>query len=132
MLGSDDMVLLVGTFCSDNTLDSMCATSRQELLAVLWVAMSKGRDGACAELAADAEFLRSCVAWVPVHEVRVPPRCAWAYCTFGPCKYSAMPPHFLCAQCHAACAQAERKNISSTSLYSADHHALRPADNGSL
>ena len=74
LLGSDDMVLLAGTFCSNNTLDNLCATSRQELLAVLWVTMSKGRNGACAELATDVEFLRSCVDWVPFYEVRVPLR----------------------------------------------------------
>ena len=82
LLGSDDMVLLAGTFCSNDTLDNMCVTSKQELLAVLWVTLSRGRDGACAELARDTAFLRSCVAWVPLHEVRVPPRCVcvWLAC----------------------------------------------------
>ena len=74
MLGHDDMVLLALTYCSPDTLDSVCCVSQQELLSVLWVVLCKGRTGACARLALDLGFIQQLMAWCPPHEICLPRR----------------------------------------------------------
>ena len=75
VLDHDDMVLLALSYCSAATLDSVCCVSQQELLSVLWVVLSKGRDGcACACLALDLEFIQKLMAWCPPHEICIPDR----------------------------------------------------------
>ena len=77
LLGNSDEALVgVMRYCADEALDSVCTTSLDGLIGVLWTILVEGRAPARAQhLALDVLWLQALAAWRPP-TVRFPARCA--------------------------------------------------------
>ena len=77
LLGNSDEALVgVMRYCADEALDSICATSLDGLIGVLWTILVEGRAPARAQhLALDVLWLQALAVWRPPR-VRFPARCA--------------------------------------------------------
>ena len=101
LLGNSDEALVgVMRYCADEALDSVCATSLDGLIGVLWAILVEGRAPARAQhLALDVLWLQALAAWRPP-TVRFPARCAPKS---KPALYQHLAPEPLWACCSLDC-----------------------------